>query len=148
MLYLPALLVLIDTAWPVAASPRSRGVYLTNCWAYRRAAPVRGDWVWLRLPPRGALGVARVVAVAGQELEWTGRGWRIDGRPTRLFHPLRHAAWPRDCLFRVPAGQVLVEPREDGNAPPTAGWLVLVPQDQIIGRAWARYHPVWERRLL
>jgi hypothetical protein len=48
----------------------------------------------------------------------------------------------------VPPEQVLVEPEEQGGGPPSIGSLVLVPRDQIIGRAWARYYPVWDRRLL
>ena len=29
-----------------------------------------------------------------------------------------------------------------------AGPLVLISQDQIVGRVWARYSPFWDRRLL
>ena len=57
-------------------------------------------------------------------------------------------AWPMTCHFRVPAHQFLVEPEEDMASPPATGPLFLVAQDQIIGRAWARYYPVWDRRLL
>ena len=89
LIYLPVLLVLIDTAWPGAAPDRTQSVYLVNCWAYRGATPGRGHWVWLRLPPQGQLHAARVVAAAGQELEWTGREWRVDGQETRLLAPLR-----------------------------------------------------------
>ncbi len=28
------------------------------------------------------------------------------------------------------------------------GSLVLVSHEQIVGRAWAQYYPVWDRRLL
>jgi hypothetical protein len=58
------------------------------------------------------------------------------------------AAWPQACRFKVPADQVLVEPEEEDGAPPLTGSLVLVSHDQIIGRAWAQYYPVWDRRLL
>jgi hypothetical protein len=148
LLYLPVLLALIVTAWPGAAPDRTRSVYLVNCWAYRGAGPQRGHWVWLHLPPGGGLHTARVVAVAGQEVEWTGHQWRIDGQVPRLQSPLRTSAWPQTCCFKVPADQVLVEPEEEDGSAPTAGSLVLVAQDQIIGRAWARYYPVWDRRLL
>ena len=62
--------------------------------------------------------------------------------------PPRTSAWPQACRFKVPPDQVLVEPEEDGGSPATTGSLVLVAQDQIIGRAWAQYYPVWDRRLL
>jgi hypothetical protein len=42
----------------------------------------------------------------------------------------------------------LIEPEDEGLAPAPTGSLVLVGQDQIIGRAWAQYYPVWDRRLL
>jgi hypothetical protein len=148
LVYLPVLLTLIDTAWPGAAPDRTQSVYLVNCWAYRGAPPQRGHWVWLRLPPLGRVHAARVVAVAGQEFEWTGRELRVDGQEFRLLVPLRNTAWPQACPLKVPADQVLVEPEEESGAPPSTGSLVLVPQDQIIGRAWAQYYPVWDRRLL
>lgn len=148
LVYLPLLLTLIDTAWPGSAPDRTRSVYLVNCWAYRHATPRRGHWVWLRLPPQGRLHAARVVAVAGQEVEWTGHAWRVDGQISPLMVPLRNTAWPKACRFKVPADQILVEPEEEGGVPPATGSLVLVPQDQIIGRAWAQYYPVWDRRLL
>ncbi len=148
LLYLPALLTLALTAWPGRAPDRTQNVYLVNCWAYRSAGPRRGHWVWLRLPPAGRLHAARVVAVAGQEVEWTGREWRVDGQIPGDLAPLRTTAWPQACRFKVPAHQVFIEPEEEEGAPATTGSLVLVDQDQIIGRAWAQYYPVWDRRLL
>jgi hypothetical protein len=148
LVYLPVIMTLVDTAWPGSAPDRTRSVYLVNCWAYRGATPRRGHWVWLRLPTHGQLQAAKVVAVAGQELEWTGHDWLVDGQIAPPLVPLRNTAWPQACRFRVPPEQVLVEPEEQGGGPPSIGSLVLVPRDQIIGRAWARYYPVWDRRLL
>jgi hypothetical protein len=147
VIYLPFLSALVATAWPGSAPVRTRNVYLVNCWAYLKAKPSRGHWVWLRLPPEGRLHAARVVAVPGQEVEWTGRDWRVDGQRPRLLSPHRTMSWPQG-RFNVPADEVLVEPEEEGGAPPSTGSLVLVPQEQIIGRAWAQYYPVWDRRLL
>ncbi len=149
LLYFPLLFGLSVTACPGTVQDRSHSVYLVNRWAYRGDAPHKGHWVWLRVPPSGKLHAARVVAVAGQEVEWNGREWRIDGRKPGLLAPLRTAAWPQACRFRVPAHQVLIEPEEDEeDAPTPGGSLVLVNQDRIIGRAWAQYYPVWDRRLL
>ncbi len=70
---------LIETAWPGIAPDRTRSVYLVNCWAYRGdGAPARP--LGLAAPAAlGRLHAARVVAVAGQEVEWTGHEWRVDG---------------------------------------------------------------------
>lgn len=146
--YLPILLTLLEIAWPGLSPDRSGRAYLVNCWAYRGAGPHRGDWVWLRLVPMGQARAARVVAVSGQELEWDGHDWRVDGRRPRRIVPRRETSWPRGCRFHVPSGQILVEPEEEGGVPPTTGSLVLVPKDRVIGRAWVRYYPVWDRRLL
>ncbi len=35
--------------------------------------------------------------------------------------PLRLAAWPQACRFKVPANQVLVEPDDDGASTPQLG---------------------------
>ncbi len=148
MLYMPALSALFVTACPSFAADRTGNGYLVNRWAYRGAQPRRGHCVWLRMPPHGQLHAARVVAVSGQEVEWTGQMWRVDGREERLHSPLRMTAWAQVCQFKVPADQILVEPEDDGQAPTASGPLLLVSQEQIVGRAWAQYYPVWDRRLL
>src|SRR5205823_14655684 len=66
LLYLPALALLFETAWPGFSQARTRSGYLVNCCAYHDTGPHRGDWVWLRLPPSGQLHAAQVVAIAGQ----------------------------------------------------------------------------------
>ncbi len=80
-------------------------------------------------------------------MDWSRVAGRRARSPDRLI-PLRTSAWPQACRFKVPPDQVLVEPEEDDASPPTTGSLVLVAQEQIIGRAWAQYYPVWDRRLL
>jgi hypothetical protein len=47
-----------------------------------------------------------------------------------------------------PREPVLVEPEDDVASPPATGSLLLVSQDRIVGRAWAQFYPVWDRRLL
>jgi Signal peptidase, peptidase S26 len=148
LVYLPALAALFVTAWPGFSSSGTHHGYLVNCWAYRGAGPRRGDWVWLRLPPAGQPHAAQVIAIAGQEVEWTGHQWRIDGQDQPRHSPLRMSLRPPACRFQIPPNQVLVEPEDDGASPPATAPLLLVTNDRIIGRAWAQFYPVWERRLL
>jgi hypothetical protein len=147
-LYLPALAALFATACPGFAPDRTGNGYLVNCWAYRGALPHRGDCVWLRMPTHGRLQAARVVAIAGQEVEWTGHQWQVDGKEQRLHSPLRMTAWAQVCRFTVPDNQVLVEPDDERSSPEATSPLVLVSQEEVVGRAWAQYYPVWDRRLL
>ena len=147
--YLPALCVLSEVARPGFEPAGTGGGFLVNCWAYHGGvAPREGQWIWMRLPPLGQQRAGRVVAVSGQEVQWTGRRWRVDGQECPLHSPPRLAAWPQTCRFKVPSNQILVEPADEGATTPSLGPLVLVSPDRIIGRAWAHFYPVWDRRLL
>jgi hypothetical protein len=146
--YVPALFFSFLLAWPGYSPDRTRNGYLVNCWAYHGEGPRQGHWVWLRLPPQGRPRAARVIAVAGQEVDWNGRSWRVDGQERQLHSPLPVAVWPQTCRFKVAANQVLVEPEDEGVSPTAASPLLLVSEDKIIGRAWAQFYPVWDRRLL
>jgi hypothetical protein len=146
--YLPFLFILSLLAWPGFEPYGTGSGFLVNCWAYRASEPRQGQWIWMRLPPSEEPRAAQVVAVSGQEVEWTGRNWRVEGKEKYLHSPLRLTAWPQACRFKVPANQVLVEPEDDGVSTPPVGPLVLVSPDRIIGRAWAQFYPVWDRRLL
>jgi hypothetical protein len=146
--YVPIFLLLTLIAWP-GFEPDGNGIgFLVNRCAYRSATPRTGHWVWMRGPSMGHPRAARVVAVSGQEVEWTGREWTVDGRVHSLHNPIRLPAWPQTCRFTVPADQVLVEPQDDGVSSPPVGTVVLVSRNRIIGRAWAQFYPIWERRLL
>jgi hypothetical protein len=148
LIYLPLFLVLSLLAWP-AFEPYGSGIgFLVNRCAYRAGAPRSGQWVWMRSPPAGQPRAAQVVAVSGQEVEWTGRIWTVSGQEHALRNPIRLPVWPQTCRFTVPVNQVLVEPQDDGVTSPPLGPVVLVSRDQIIGRAWAQFYPIWERRLL
>jgi hypothetical protein len=148
LVYLPLLSLLSLVAWPGFDPDGSGSGYLVNCWAYRSASPSQGQWIWMRLPQFGEARAAQIVAVAGQEVEWTGRVWQVDGEAQHLHPRLRFHASPQRCRFKVPAKWVLVEPDDDGVSPQLIGPVVLVSADQIVGRAWAQYYPIWERRLL
>ncbi len=122
--------------------------FLVNCWAYHGdSKPHEGQWIWMELPPLGEQRAGRVVAVSGQEVEWTGRQWRVDGHECHVHSSLHCGAWPQACRFKVPSDQILVEPDDEGASTPSSDPLVLVPPDRIIGRAWAHFYPVWDRHL-
>ena len=74
-----------------AHSTRSEGGtgigYLVNCLAYRQRDPVPGHFIWMRLSPASSPRAGQVVAVAGQEIEWTGRRWRVDGKDLQSTCP-------------------------------------------------------------
>jgi hypothetical protein len=147
-MYLPATWALFVIAWPGFSSDSTGSGYLVNCWAYRHAGPHQGDWIWLRLPPSGQPHAGEVVAVSGQEVEWTGTKWRVDGHECIPHFTPRLAAWPQACRFQVPKDQILVEPEDDGASTPASGSLVLVNSDRVIGRAWAKFYPVRDRHVL
>ena len=77
---------------------------------------------------------AQVVATSGQEVEWNGQSWKVDGKARLLHSPGRLTAWPQACRFKVPANLILVEPRDDGVSAVPIGPVVLVSPDRIIGQ--------------
>ncbi len=147
--YAPALGVATLLAWPAMPGAAAPDGYLVNRWAFRDRAPGRGEWVWLRSSPWGDLRVGRVVAGAGQEVEWSGQRVRVDGRfGAPPAHPFRSSWTPEEMAFTVPEGHVLVN-LEAGRRPGDgAGGTVLIPHDQVVGRAWARLYPLSSRELL
>jgi hypothetical protein len=150
LLYIPCLCFLWEIARPGFEKDRGGSGFLVNCLAYHGGTqPREGQWVWIDVPPLGEQCAGRVVAVAGQEVEWTGARWRIDGQECQLHSSPRAGVWPQTCRFTVPSNQVLVEPDDEGGPrAPKLSPLVLVPPDHIIGRVWAHFYPVWDRRLL
>ncbi len=148
LVYVPATLILCTLAWPGFSQPETGTGYAVNRWAYRHALPRAGEWIWTRLDSHGRPHAAEIVATGGQEVEWTGRNWRIDGFARPLKGSLHLTGWPQICRFHVPSDQVLVEPEETEASPSAIGPLVLVPSDAIVGRAWARLYPMWDRHLL
>jgi hypothetical protein len=148
VVYLPATVILSTLVWPGFSEPETRSGYAVNRWAYRHATPRRGDWIWAPLHTHGTPRAAQIVAIGGQEVEWTGRSWRIDGLPCPLRGSLRLTAWPQTCRFHVPSDQVLVEAELPEESMSAIGPLVLVRADAIVGRAWAQLYPMWERHLL
>jgi hypothetical protein len=146
--YAPASIGLSLLAWP-GFEPADTGVgFLVNRYAYRGAEPRQGQWIWMHPSVASEPRAARVVATSGQEVEWDGQSWKIDGKARLLHSPGRLTAWPQACRFKVPANLILVEPRDDGVSAVPIGPVVLVSPDCIIGRAWAQFYPVCDRRML
>jgi hypothetical protein len=149
ILYLPTLFFLSVIAKPGFEADGAGSGFLVNCWAYQDGSePREGQWVWMRYPLLEKPHAGRVVATSGQEVEWNGRQWRVNGHDCLAHSVLRLDAWPQACRFIVPSHQILVEPDDDAASAPNLGPLVLVSPDRIIGRAWAHFYPVWDRHLL
>jgi hypothetical protein len=78
--YAPLLGSLWMVAWPGERAGQTGEGYLVNLWAYRRALPEPGHWVWYELPDRAERRLGRVLARSGQEVEWFEGTLRVDGR--------------------------------------------------------------------
>jgi hypothetical protein len=148
LLYLPVFTALTVVAWPGVETANTGLGFLVNRFAYRAASPSQGQWIWMHPSKSWEPRAARVVAISGQEVEWTGQGWKVDGKPCFLQSAGRLTSWPQTCRFKVPPNKILVEPRDDGVSTVPIGPIVLVSPDRIIGRAWAQLYPVWDRHLL
>jgi hypothetical protein len=147
-LHAPLYILLTLMAWPGAASPADPGGCLVNWLAYQEAPPAQGHWVWLRGSTSLTHHLARVVAVGGQEVEWTGTRWTVDGKFVDVESTRKLTGYPERWSFRVPGNHSLLDPEIVFEAGKTPAPLIVVENGQIIGRAWARYAPFWERRLL
>ena len=119
--------------------------YLVNCRAYFSREPERGEWVWFHATASGDPRLGRVVAGSGQDVEWAENRLRVQGRAVDLAAPSRSAWPPRSLSYKVPEGHILINPEGDRLA---SEGLMIVDRGQVVGRAWARYYPVLERRLL
>jgi hypothetical protein len=145
-MYAPALALASLVAWPAYRNGSPHDAYLVNYGAYQAASPKRGDWVWLRAdPPRRGMTIGRVVATASQEVEWHRDRLRVDGAPATLDPRSRRGWPPSELAFTIPERHVLVDSRP---VEPTDAGPVLVPDDQVVGRAWARLYPIWKRQFL
>lgn len=156
--YGPAVAAAALVAWPGLRPGSAPEGYLVNCRAYLTAEPRPGDWVWFRPAPWADPRLGRVVAASGQEVEWSSNRLRVDGsepvrgrdgRPVYDGAPARPPGSAQVVSYRVPVRHVLVNPSPaDGKARPGSEGLVIVGRGQVLGRAWAQYYPVFERRFL
>lgn len=147
-LYLPFGLLLHSYAFATSADASTGVGYLVNCLAYLEKEPSPGQTIWMQLSPASTPRAGEVLAVAGQAVEWTGRTWQVDGNKIQSKHPGSLPHFPGAWGFQVPPNHVLIEPEAASSAVEPGSGLVIVSRDQIVGRAWARYYPFWERCLL
>jgi hypothetical protein len=149
-IYLPLAGLLWLHAFPVLSSRMPGTGYLVDREAYEGGEPVAGQWVWMRDCSRSVGLAGQVIAIAGQEVEWTGRRWRVDGKDLLFMHPGALPFYPASWRFQVPRDHVLID-QEPSTTPTPIGSvapLAIVSRDRIVGRAWARYYPFWDRCLL
>ena len=100
--YVPFAAVLWVYAFPVLSPDLPRSGYLVNCRAYQQRDPAPGEWIWMSDRSRQAGLAGQVIAVSGQEVEWTGRHGRSMGR---IFSSRIQAPFPfilRAGGFRFP----------------------------------------------
>jgi hypothetical protein len=143
----PPFILLSLVASPGKPSVDSQATYLINRLAYQNQMPAQGDWIWIH-GSASMRHLARVVAVGGQEVEWTGRRWTVDGKNVDVASTRKVAGYPERWNFRVPGNCTLVDTEFDLKPGETPAPLFFVANPLIAGRVWARCGPFWERRLL
>ena len=147
-LHAPAFALLSLLAWPSYGPDPTNGSYLVNRLAYKDRLPEPGQWVWLDGSVTGIQSAARVVAVEGQSVEWTGKRWLVDGKEIEIDSSQALAAYPRKFSFLVPGNHVLIDPETRARPGEDRAPLIAVEIDHIAGRVWAKCSPLWERGLL
>lgn len=146
--YLPIGALLQCYAYSACSDGGTGTGYLVNSLAYKEREPVLGHFIWMRLSQASSPRAGQVVAVAGQEVEWTGRRWRVDGQDLQSTCPGALPYFPSAWRFQVPPNHVLIGPETSSATAEPSSPLVIVSKEQIVGRAWVRYYPIWERCLL
>ncbi|QEH33105.1 hypothetical protein OJF2_16020 [Aquisphaera giovannonii] len=144
--YIPLSLSLYLLASPVGSAGPGAG-YLINRIAYRAASPAPGEWVWFRISQHLGGRAGQVLATEGQEVEWTGRRWQVDGHDLTA-HPGSLPYYPAGWRFSIPRGCLLIGPEGPGPDPAVASPILIVGRDQVVGRAWVKCSPFWERTFL
>ena len=128
----------LNGSWDRSADAASR-------WVKRPTAPAADDLIWYSTGPDGEARVGRVAAGPRDKVQWKSGRLLVNGLISSLGNPFRSSTPPEELSYRVPEGHVLVHPGaepNDGQGPkkPAEG-LVIVPDGQILGRAWLRMHP-------
>ena len=148
VLHAPLFALLSLIAWPSHGPDPDGGSYLVNRLAYKDRLPSPGQWVWLDGSATGLQSAAKVVAVGGQLVEWTGKRWLVDGKEADLDLARASFGYSRKWTFRVPGDHVLLDPEAHVKPGEARSPLIVVESAQITGRVWAQCAPIWERGLL
>src|SRR5271157_4247779 len=119
--YLPIGALLRFCAFSTCSDGASGVGYLVNRVAYQEREPSPGHCIWMWLSPESNLRAGQVVAVAGQEIEWTGRRWRVDGKDLQSKLPAALPYYSNAWRFQVPPNHVVIGPETtSATAEPTA----------------------------
>jgi hypothetical protein len=146
--YCPLMAALAIYAFPAQADGPSRIGYLVNRLAYRQADPLPGHIVCFRPSPDAPPRAGRVLAVAGQEVRWDARRWRVDGKEIPDPDAGSLLSYPDRWEFHVPEHHLLIGLEPDAARSGAHGPLLLVSREQVVGRVWARCSPFWDRSIL
>src|SRR5436305_570530 len=95
--------------------------------------PGYAQWSW-----RQRERVAGVVGGPGQEVEWSQDQLRVDGSQAGPGMPFRSSRSPEELRYVVPDDHVLVDPGPAMGRSSRPEGLILIPREQVAGRAWAR----------
>lgn len=144
-LYAPVWVLGESLAWPGAGEGAGGASYLVNRLAFRSDEPVRGDWVCYQGREGGTVGVGRVVARSGDEVEWRSDGLWVGQSRVEWLVPDKGRT--ESLALAVPTGFLVVAPLRSSEAEPNSAGLVMVDRQEVLGRAWAQSQPVWSRRL-
>lgn len=146
--YGPLTAISLLAAWPAMREDRPREGYLIDRWTLHWRGPARDEHVWVDSEDGAGPWLGRVVALPGEQVESLDRTLRIDGRIAADLRK-RFADHVGEIRFRVPEDHLLLIAADDSSSvlreKPTPK---LVRSSRIIGIAWAKYYPIWERRLL
>lgn len=147
-LYLPAAAMAFRRGYPAWESRPLMGGFLVDLDAYQSGDPARGHHVWLQTTGWRRPRLARVLATSGEEVQIRTGEIFVGGKPVPGVS-LRNRRFGDSFELSVPKDHLLVgyQSGDDPELSLPANWE-LIPQSEVVGRAWARSYPIWNRRLL
>lgn len=146
--YLPAATVALRRGYPAWQSRPLMGGFLIDLDAYQGRSPERGHHVWLQTTDWRRPRLARVLATSGEEVLIRTGDVFVGGLPVPGAS-LRNRRLVDSFELSVPKDHLLVayQSGDDPELSLPANWE-LIPEGEVMGRAWARSYPIWNRRLL